>query len=260
MPSSSLCRHLVRVGEQLVPVGRAEVDDASQPVDLAAHLLDHAAVVAGLERLRRDERRDAGLAEDVLQLVGAVAGVDVDEDRADLGGGELHQGPLRAVGRPDADPVTGPHPDGQQSASEPVDVSLQRGIRPSPALGHVDEGLAVAEASHRLVEVVADRLLDEGRLGLTARVRQRRVEDVERSVGHRGLSGVQQRTFGGRVSPHPTPRPPAAQGTRTVLLPTPRDAEGEPLRWPRAGVRRGGSRRRGPAPANRGRRRSAGPT
>ena len=68
------------------------------------HLLDHRGVVGGLEAGRGDEHRDPGLVEHELQLVGAVGRVDVDQDRADLGRGELHQRPLGHVRRPDARP------------------------------------------------------------------------------------------------------------------------------------------------------------
>ncbi len=77
----------------------------SRPGDVAADLLDHRGVVAGLERRRGHDHPDAGLAQHVPQLVRPVGGVDVDEDRADLRRGELDDDPLGAVRRPDADPV-----------------------------------------------------------------------------------------------------------------------------------------------------------
>ena len=71
----------------------------------AAGGLDHRDVVGGLERPGGDEHPDARLREHVGELVGAVRRVDVDEDRADLRGGELDEHPLGGVRRPDADPV-----------------------------------------------------------------------------------------------------------------------------------------------------------
>ena len=67
-------------------------------------------------------------------------------------------------------------PTASRARGPPVDVGSQRGIRPAAALRHVDEGLAVTEPSHRLVEVVADRLLDKGGLRLAAGVREGGVE------------------------------------------------------------------------------------
>ena len=160
-----------------VPVVGADVDHALEPRHVVAHLVDHLPVVARLERLRCDERRDPGLSEDVVQLVRPVGGVDVDEDRADLRGGELHQRPLGAVRRPDADPVARLDADGQESASERVHVSEQSGaVHLLPCA--TSTRASRSKPRHGGVEVVADRLLDERGVGLAAGVRQGGVEDV----------------------------------------------------------------------------------
>ena len=78
--------------------------------------VDHADVVAGLERGRGDERAAADLVERVFQLGQPIGRVDVDQHEAGLGGGELGDDPLGIVGRPDADAVARLEP----SASRPA--------------------------------------------------------------------------------------------------------------------------------------------
>jgi hypothetical protein len=100
--------------------------------------------------------------------VRAIGRVDVDEDRADLRGGELDDGPLCAVRRPDPDPVALLDAGRDEAAGEHVHVPLELAPGPAGALGDVDQRLAVGEAGHRRVEVVPDRLLDERDVGLTS--------------------------------------------------------------------------------------------
>ena len=94
----------VAVGQRL-PLRAADQDDVLERGAVRAHLGDHCGVVGGLERPCGDQHADARLVEHVLQLLGAVGRVDADQDRADLGRGVLQLRPLRAVRRPDADPV-----------------------------------------------------------------------------------------------------------------------------------------------------------
>ena len=156
----------------LVPGLATDEDDPLERRDLVADLLDHRGVVARLERRCRDEDLDAGLVEDVLQFVGAVGRVDVDEDRADLRGGVLNEGPLAAVGRPDADPVALDDADPGEPAGQPVDVGGEPGIRPTLADSAVDHRFTVGEPRHCRVEVGGDGLVDEGEIGLAGRDRQ----------------------------------------------------------------------------------------
>ena len=66
----------------------------------------HLVVVLSLETVRGHEALEADLVEAVLQLRCLVGGVDVDQDQARLGRGELGQVPLVGVGTPDTNPVT----------------------------------------------------------------------------------------------------------------------------------------------------------
>ena len=76
-------------------------------VELRRQLAQHAEIVAGLERVGRDQRLAADLVQRVFQLGEPVGRVDVDQDQPGLRGGELRQHPFGVVRRPDADPVAG---------------------------------------------------------------------------------------------------------------------------------------------------------
>ena len=75
----------------------------------------------------------------------AIAGIDVDEDGADLGGGELGDGPLGAVGRPDAHALALRHPEGHQRPRAAVDVVAELAVRVAHVLVSGDEGLVVGD-------------------------------------------------------------------------------------------------------------------
>ena len=143
------------------PVAAAQVDHLAQARQVAAHLLDHRPVVAGLELLRADQQGHAGLATREGQLVAAVGRVDVDQDRAHLRGGVLQQDPLGAVGRPDAHPVARRDPGRDQAAGQRVGIGVQPRVRPAPAAGHVHQRLPVAEGCRGGIQVGADRLAEQ---------------------------------------------------------------------------------------------------
>ena len=106
-----------------------------------------------------------GLVQHVGQLVAAVGRVDVDQDRADLRGRVLHEHPLGAVRRPDADPVALGDAQRQQAERERVDVGVQLAVGPAPVRRHVDQRLAVAAAGHRALQVGPDRLAEQRGVG-----------------------------------------------------------------------------------------------
>ncbi len=108
-----------------------------------------------------DQQGDAGLPQDVLQLVRPVGRVDVHHDDADTGGGVLDEDPLGAVDRPDADPVALGDALGEQGPRHLVDGGAELGVGPAPSGRHVDEGLAVRVGGDRAAEVGADGVAEE---------------------------------------------------------------------------------------------------
>ena len=136
---------------------------AGQP---AAHLVDHRAVVARLERARRDEQLDAGLAQRVLDLVRAVRGVDVHEDRAGLRRRELDDHPLHAVRRPDPDAVALLQSRPRSARTRP-DRPPRRTPRSDSRTPWWQDTTASrsANARHGALEVRADRLAEQADVG-----------------------------------------------------------------------------------------------
>ena len=163
--------------EQLIPVGRAQVDHPGEIGKIPADLLDHGPVIAGLERLRADQQPDPGLAQHVSQLVAAVGRVDVDQDHPRLGRGVLQQYPLRAVRGPDAHPVARLDPRRDQAQRQRVGVRVELGIGPAPSGRHIDQRFPAAVRSRDAPQVRADGLAEQG---------QRRGSVT---VGQRGWSG-----------------------------------------------------------------------
>ena len=152
-------------GAELVPLGTVDEDGPLERVDRARDLVDHRRVVAGLERAGAEQQPHAGLAQHVLELVRAIGRVDVDEDRSDLRGGVLHDHPLDAVGRPDPDAVAGADPGAQEPGRRGVDRRVELRVGQAHVLVAADERGAVGEAGRRALEVDADGVAEQRRLG-----------------------------------------------------------------------------------------------
>ena len=118
--------------EELVPLGAEQ--DALRVAPGASHGRDELDVVGVLEPGREDQDGAAGLVQRVLELVAPVRRVDVDEDRADLRGRELHDHPLGAVRRPDPDPVASDDAGREQAASAAVDLGAELCVGPADPL------------------------------------------------------------------------------------------------------------------------------
>ena len=101
------------------------------------------------------------MSQSVLNLAGAVGGIDVDEDGADLRGGVLDNGPLGAVRGPDADPVATLHAEGEEGARALVHGVQKFAVGVAQLLVPGDEADAVRLCSGNTVKVVADRLPDQ---------------------------------------------------------------------------------------------------
>ena len=129
--------------EQRVPAPRAEVDDLLQVRQIGPDLLDHRAVVAGLEALRADQHPHAGLAQHEAELVAAVRRVDVDEDDPALAVAYCSRTHSAQFGAqmPTRSPAASPAAI-RPRASVSVSASNCR-VRPPPARRHVDKHLGV---------------------------------------------------------------------------------------------------------------------
>ena len=159
--------------EQLVPARRSDVDGAGQRRTARRDLVDHRGVVGVAERGRCYEQAHARMAQGVAELVHPVGGVDVDEDRADPGGGVLQEYPLRTVRRPDADPVALVDPGGEQPARQPLDLAGELAVGPPAPARDVDQRLPVTVRLDGAGQVLADRLSEQREGRHPARVRRR---------------------------------------------------------------------------------------
>ena len=148
--------------------------EASAPGRLAGQLrrqlVDHPRVVRGLEPRRGHQPRAAGLLERVLHLVEPVARVDVDEDRAQLGRGELGDRPLRAVRRPDPDALALLDAERDQRAGAAVDLGLELAVGVAQVLVTGDERLVVGVLGDGAVEQIADGEAEQRHVARAARV------------------------------------------------------------------------------------------
>ena len=91
-------------------------------------LVHHSDVVGGPEASDEDQGGELGLLQKVGQFVGAVGGVDVDQDGADLGGGELGEYPLGVVGGPDAHVLSLSDPDGHEAAGDAFHLGVELAV------------------------------------------------------------------------------------------------------------------------------------
>ena len=132
-------------------------------VDFRRQLAQHAHIIAGLERIRGDQRLAADFVERVVELGEPIGRIDVDQDQSGLGGGELGDRPLGVVRRPDADAVAGVEPKRQQARGKGVDLGFQLAIAPAHALLAHDERVAVRPSGCHLVEMHAEGFADQRR-------------------------------------------------------------------------------------------------
>jgi hypothetical protein len=147
------------LGEQRLPVGCPQEHDLLQRRQLTADLIDHRAVVRGLQRLGGDEHPAPRLAQRVLKLGGLVCGVDIDEDHPELCRRVLHEGPLMTVGAPDPEAIAAAQARPQQPPRDPVHgrVELHPGHPHPLRTGH--ERVTIRPRRDRPRQVGADRLL-----------------------------------------------------------------------------------------------------
>ena len=101
-----------------------------------------------------DDDLRGGVEEQVAELVGGVAGVDVDRDGAQLECGEHALEVLVAVAQSERDVVTGTDASRRQGVGESVGPFVELGVGPAGIVGH--DGLPVSGRVHHALEEVTE--------------------------------------------------------------------------------------------------------
>ena len=127
---------------------------------LGCQFAQHAEVVTGLEAGHGDQRFAVDLVQRVLDFCRAVRRVDVDQNQADFGRGQLHQHPFGIVVRPDADALARLQAQAEQRAGEAVGLNLQFAVAVAAALMNADQRFVVGLAGRDGIEKRTDGLLD----------------------------------------------------------------------------------------------------
>ena len=169
-----------------------EGDGLAQRRQARAHLGDHGAVVARAKGARVEQQARRRLRERVLDLGGLVGRVEVDEDGAGAGAGELRDHPLVAIGRPQADAIAAGDAVGEETAGDDRRLVGQRAPRGAVALRAHDERIALAEAGGSASERAADGVSQKRRVA-DRRARKRAWRPVRAIVeGRYGKSRFSQ--------------------------------------------------------------------
>src|SRR5262249_40956723 len=127
------------------------------------------------------ERRAARLPERVLQLVRAIGGGDVDQDRADLGRCGLREDPFGMGWRPDADAVAFDQAPRHQSAREGIARLPKLPVGVAQSLMAGDQRLLLRNLLHDLIEEFADRSAEERNVAGPMNIGKAVCAEVERS-------------------------------------------------------------------------------
>jgi hypothetical protein len=101
----------------------------------------------------------------------AICRVYAHQNGADLSGRVLCQNPLRAVGRPDSDPVPWLDAFGKQSARKDVNVGIQFGIGPTSALIYGDQCVATGKGPRDSIQILPDGFTEQGHLAAATCIR-----------------------------------------------------------------------------------------
>ena len=176
-------RDALALGEHFAPAQHAggriasDVDDLAEigqvfglqlardrGVELGSKLAQGIDVVAVAEGVLHHKSLAAGLLEDKSQFVGAEAEIEVDEHDAGLGGGELHQHPLRDVGGPDADTVAAGKSQGHQAAGGALHLGVQLAPGKAQSFLAEDERGRRGIAGRHLVQHLADAEIEQRRM------------------------------------------------------------------------------------------------
>ena len=161
-----------RLGEHGLPSRRVEQQYLTQSRTARARLREHRRVLRILEMVGGQHDAHPRLVQRVLEFGLPVGGVDVDQDRADLRCGVLHDRPFGSVRRPQPDAVAHPHADPQQTGRRRAHIAAELGVGPLPAVGGIDEREVGAESLGGSREGDPDRLREQFGDVLTLGIRQ----------------------------------------------------------------------------------------
>ena len=150
---------------QIRPLARIEIHHMFEIGTVRPHLLNHVLIRRGQVFGAGDEHFAARLVHCVFKFAGPIGRVDIDLNRSNLGGGKLHVDPLGVVRAPHADPVAFLDAVGHQTFGNGIDRRIEFGPALADALVINDQRVVVTEAGDGLIEVVADRLLDQRDVG-----------------------------------------------------------------------------------------------
>ena len=139
-----------------VGIGLAAQVAAGVVLELGDELVDDGDVVDVAEAVDEAEHLHVGLAEDVVEFLALVGGVDGDEDGAGLGAGELEGQPVGHVLGPDADVVALADADGEQALGEAVDARVELLVGPAEVAVGIDEKIVVGGFARPEFELPAE--------------------------------------------------------------------------------------------------------
>ena len=152
------------------------------PIQLGTELADNRRICCVSKSVDQDQRLALGLAQDVLELEGAVQRIDADQDGADLGGGELDHHPRRRIGRPNPDTVPFLNAEAQKPTRDNLDFIAQLPVREAPALVPHDQAALIRHARRGRIENLSDAFPYQRDLGRPATVAYRTPHVLERKV------------------------------------------------------------------------------
>ena len=129
---------------------------AGELLEFGDELVDGLDVVDVAEAVDEAEHAHVGLAQDVVEFLGLVGGVDGDEDGAGFGAGELEGEPVGDVFGPDADVVALADADGEEALGEAVDAVVELAVGPAEVAVGVDDEVVVGGFAGPEFELAAE--------------------------------------------------------------------------------------------------------
>ena len=148
------------------PLGGVEVDDVLELMIKAVTGAGEDVLIVGvLVLVPEEEGFQARALKGVLQLVGAVGWVDVDQRGSGTGDAHVHHRPFNTIGGPDADAVAAPYAQRPKAAGDAVGFGGEFGPGEALLLVAGGHGEAVGIAAGGAVEQAADGQIKERAAG-----------------------------------------------------------------------------------------------